>query len=157
MFHPATDRLETMNEQGAEVSLIGRAPVKARVRSAPAVKFGHAVVGPEIHLLVFHAAPQPLDEDVVSPFTFAVHADRDAVLDQQAGNAAPVNCEPWSVLKIFGLPCLASASSNVSTQKAAGHQRGAGAQVIRMKASRPTLPAASAQHRQRYPSRKSSS
>ena len=34
-------------------------------------------------------------------------------------NAAPVNCEPWSVLKTSGLPCLASASSNVSTQKAA--------------------------------------
>jgi hypothetical protein len=27
---------------------------------------GHAVIGPEIHLLVFDAAPQPLDEDVVS-------------------------------------------------------------------------------------------
>ena len=73
-----------------------------RVRSAPIVEveiaanrcagLGHAVVGPEIHL-VFHAAPQPLNEDVVSPCTFAVHADRDfavhadrdAVLDQQAG------------------------------------------------------------------------
>jgi len=33
-------------------------------------------------------------------------------------NAAPVNCEPWSVLLISGLPCLASASSNVSTQNA---------------------------------------
>ena len=67
----------------------------ARVRSAPIVEveiaanrcagLGHAVVGPEIHLLVFHAAPQPLDEDIVSPRTFAVHADRDAVLDQQVG------------------------------------------------------------------------
>jgi hypothetical protein len=34
-------------------------------------------------------------------------------------NAAPVNCEPWSVLKISGLPCVASGSSNVSTQNAA--------------------------------------
>jgi hypothetical protein len=34
-------------------------------------------------------------------------------------NAAPVNCELWSVLKISELPCLASASFNVSTQKAA--------------------------------------
>jgi hypothetical protein len=33
--------------------------------------------------------------------------------------AEPVNCEPWSVLQISGLPCLASASSNVSTQNAA--------------------------------------
>ena len=34
-------------------------------------------------------------------------------------NAAPVNFKPWSVLKISGLPCFASASSNVSTQNAA--------------------------------------
>jgi hypothetical protein len=34
-------------------------------------------------------------------------------------NAAPVNCEPWSVLKISGVPCFARASSSVSTQNAA--------------------------------------
>src|ERR1700716_3387092 len=34
-------------------------------------------------------------------------------------NAAPVNCEPWSVLKISGLPWRAKASSSVSTQNAA--------------------------------------
>ena len=34
--------------------------------------------------MVFDAAPQPLDEGVVSPRISAVHADRDAVLDQQA-------------------------------------------------------------------------
>jgi hypothetical protein len=34
-------------------------------------------------------------------------------------NAAPVNCEPWSVLKTSGLPWRAMASSSVSTQKAA--------------------------------------
>jgi type 1 fimbria pilin len=33
--------------------------------------------------------------------------------------AAPVNCEPWSVLKISGLPCFAKASCSVSTQNAA--------------------------------------
>src|SRR5947208_15268855 len=33
--------------------------------------------------------------------------------------AAPVNCEPWSVLKVAGLPCFASASCNASTQNAA--------------------------------------
>jgi hypothetical protein len=114
--------------QRGEVSLIGRAPVKARVRSAAVVEveiaanrfagLGHAVVDAEIHLLVFDAAPQPLDEDVVSPRTFAVNADRDAVLDQPAGERGARDCEPWSVSKFSGLPC-SSASSNVSTQNAA--------------------------------------
>jgi hypothetical protein len=43
-----------------------------------------AVVAPQIHLLVFDAAPQPLDEDVVAPGALAVHADRDPVFDQHA-------------------------------------------------------------------------
>src|ERR1700722_5249136 len=43
-----------------------------------------AVVGFQIHLLVFDAAPQPLDEHVVPPSAFAVHADRDAVAGKQA-------------------------------------------------------------------------
>jgi type 1 fimbria pilin len=33
--------------------------------------------------------------------------------------AAPVNCEPWSVLKISGKPCLTKASCSVSMQNAA--------------------------------------
>src|ERR1700680_5332948 len=33
--------------------------------------------------------------------------------------ADPVNCEPWSVLEISGLPCFAKASCSVSTQNAA--------------------------------------
>ena len=36
--------------------------------------------------MVSDAAPQPLDERVVSPRISAVHADRDAVLDEQAGD-----------------------------------------------------------------------
>ena len=44
-----------------------------------------AVVGPQIHLLVFDAAPQPLDEHVVPPSPFAVHADRNAVVGEHAG------------------------------------------------------------------------
>ena len=77
-----------------EVGLIGCAPVKTRVRSAAVVEveitadrcagLGHAVVGFKIDLLVFDTAPRPLDEDVVAPRTSAVHADRNAVLDQHA-------------------------------------------------------------------------
>src|SRR6202167_2982821 len=44
-----------------------------------------AVVSSQINLLVFDAAPQPFDEDVVAPGALAVHADRDAVVGQHAG------------------------------------------------------------------------
>src|SRR5246127_5896661 len=43
-----------------------------------------AVVGPQIYFLVFDAAPQPLDEDIVPPGALAVHADGDGVFDQHA-------------------------------------------------------------------------
>jgi hypothetical protein len=42
-------------------------------------------VGPQVHLLVFDGPPQALDEDVVSPGAFPIHADLDLVLEQQAG------------------------------------------------------------------------
>src|SRR5207244_6374786 len=42
-------------------------------------------VGPQIHLLVFDAAPQPLNEHVVAPGSFAIHTDRDAVACERAG------------------------------------------------------------------------
>jgi hypothetical protein len=38
---------------------------------------------PGIYLLVFDAAPQPLDEHVIPPGAFAVHADRNAVVGEQ--------------------------------------------------------------------------
>src|SRR5512144_3074961 len=41
-----------------------------------------AFVCPQIHLLIFDAAPQPLDEHVVLPSSFAVHADRNAVVGE---------------------------------------------------------------------------
>ena len=84
-----------MRLERVEVSFIGCRAVKARVWS-PAVVEGEiaadrsagladAVVGPQIHLLVFYAAPQPLDEDIVPPSPFAVHADRNVVVGEHAG------------------------------------------------------------------------
>src|SRR5213076_3296220 len=58
--------------------------VEVEVTADRSARLGHAVVGPQIHLLVFDAAPQPLDEDVVAPSALAVHADGDGVLDQHA-------------------------------------------------------------------------
>jgi hypothetical protein len=39
----------------------------------------------QIDLLVFQAAPQPLDEDVVHAAAFPIHADRDAGSLEHAG------------------------------------------------------------------------
>ena len=112
--------------QVVEVGVIRRSSVKARMRALAVVevqipadrgaRLADAVVGPQIDLFVFDRAPEPLDEDVVAPRAPAVHADRDGVVSSRPVNAALVNWLPWSVLKISGLPCLASASSTASRQ-----------------------------------------
>src|ERR1700710_295525 len=47
--------------------------------------FAVGFVSPQVHLLVFDAAPQPLDEHVVAPCALAVHADGDGVAGEHAG------------------------------------------------------------------------
>ena len=93
--------------------------VEIEIAPDPFARRADAVVGVQIDLLVLHAAPEPLDEHIVSPRAFAVHADRDRVLRQHAGERSARELEPWSVLKISGLPCFANASSSASTQNAA--------------------------------------
>jgi len=57
--------------------------VERKVFGEPGFRLRHAVVGVEIDLLVLHAVPQPLDEDVVTPAALAVHVDADIVLQEQ--------------------------------------------------------------------------
>ena len=81
--------------QRVEVGLIGCVAVKARVGPAAIVEvkipadgstsFADAVVGAQIHLLVFDAAPEPLDKHVVAPSAFTVHADGYAIAGERAG------------------------------------------------------------------------
>ena len=81
--------------QATEVGMVWRLPVKARMRAPGIVKaevatdrgagLGNRIVGSEIHLLILHRAPTALNEDVVAPCTLAVHADGDAVPDEDAG------------------------------------------------------------------------
>jgi MFS family permease len=78
-----------------EVGLIRGAVVKTRMWSSSVVKveiptnrasrLADGFVGSQIDLLVFDAAPQPFDEHIVAPGSFAVHADGDAVVGKQAG------------------------------------------------------------------------
>src|SRR4051794_13877544 len=77
--------------------MVWRLSVKARMRTLGVVEvevatdrgasFGNRVVGSEIYLLVLHRAPDPLDKNVVAPCILAVHANRDAVPDEDAGEA----------------------------------------------------------------------
>ena len=89
--------------QAGEVDRIGRLAVKrlvgpvgvVEVEIDPQTGLGgrDRVVGFQINLLVLHAAPQALDEDVVAPAALAIHADRDLVVlehlrEVQAGELA---------------------------------------------------------------------
>src|SRR3979411_814952 len=59
--------------------------VEVEVSADRVARLADALVGAQIHLLVFDAAPPPFDEDVVAPGAFAVHADGDAVAGENAG------------------------------------------------------------------------
>ena len=81
--------------------MIGCHAVKARVRSSCVVEvqiasdrgagLADAVVGAQIHLLVFDAAPQPLDEHVVAPGPFAVQLIVMPLSASTPVKATPVN------------------------------------------------------------------
>ena len=48
-------------------------------------RLGDALIRMQIDVLVLDAAPEPLDEDVVEPAAFSVHADLDTVVGQRPG------------------------------------------------------------------------
>ena len=81
--------------------------------------FAAVGVALEVDVPVLERAPQPFEEDLVHLAAAAVHRDANAGGDQTPVNAAPVNWMPWSVLKISGRSCRASASSEASTQNEA--------------------------------------
>jgi hypothetical protein len=58
--------------------------VEVEITADRVARLADAFISPQIHLLVFDAAPQPLDEHVVPPSAFAVRADPDAVAGKQA-------------------------------------------------------------------------
>src|SRR5467141_4116993 len=88
---------------------------------------GDVAIGMQVNLLVFEAAPQPLDEDVVHAAPPRLRGGRllpSMLIVTSCRLSTPVksslvNWLPWSVLKISGRPKRASASSSASTQKSA--------------------------------------
>src|SRR4051794_32213040 len=59
--------------------------VEAEIPADRGASLGDRVVSSEVALLVLDRSPEPLDEDVVAPGTFAVHADGDPVPGQHTG------------------------------------------------------------------------
>ena len=103
--------------QQFEVGLVGCRAVTARMRSPAIVQIeistdrcaglADAVIGPQIHLLVFDAAPQPLDEDIIPPGAFAIHADRNAVAGEHAGEGLASELPRFKLLSQWSfLPSL---------------------------------------------------
>jgi hypothetical protein len=56
-------------------------------------------VATQVDLFLFRRAPQHLDENVVDPFAFAVHADRDVVLRQDAGELSTRELPPLTAVE----------------------------------------------------------
>src|SRR5260370_2388310 len=79
------------------------AVVKVEIPANRMSRLADAFVGPQIDLLVFDAAPQPLDEHVVPPCSFAIHADRDAVAGERAGEGRAGELRALIGIEDFGL------------------------------------------------------
>ena len=92
-----------------------RAVVEAEAAPDRGPSLEDAGMGPQVDLLVLHGPPEALDEDVVAaraPLPSMLMAISPAISTLM--NSVLVNCEPWSVLKISGLPWRTSASSRAS-------------------------------------------
>ena len=51
------------------------AVVEVEIPSQSGLQFAPVLVGAQVNVLIFHAAPQPLDKNVVDPSALAIHAD----------------------------------------------------------------------------------
>src|SRR5690349_825523 len=69
----------------AEALVLALDVVKVQPGADTGLGFGHGGIGMEVDLLVFEAAPQSLDKDVVHAPALTVHADHDPVPFQGAG------------------------------------------------------------------------
>ena len=63
--------------------------VEAQIAANRSACITDAFIGPQIYLLVFDRAPQALDEHIVSPSAFTIHADGDALLSEEASEGQP--------------------------------------------------------------------
>jgi hypothetical protein len=78
----------------AEALVLALRVVKFQPGANTGLGFGHTRISMEVDLLIFEAAPQPLDEDVVHTPALAVHADHDPVPFQGAGEVVVYRGSP---------------------------------------------------------------
>lgn len=105
--------------QRVEVSGVGGLAVKARVRPSTIVEgqipadrcpgIGDGIVGAKIDLLILDRPPEPFDKDVVAPRSSTVHADGDAVVEQDLGEGDAGELAPLVGVKDFG-PAISAQS-----------------------------------------------
>src|SRR5216683_2302217 len=69
----------------AQALVLALLVIEAEPGADAGLGLGDAGIRVEVDLLIFEAAPQPLDEDVVHVAALAIHADRDRVVLQRAG------------------------------------------------------------------------
>jgi len=69
----------------AQALVLALLVIKAEPGADAGLGLGDTGIGVEVDLLVFQAAPQPLDEDVVHVAALAIHADGDRVALQGVG------------------------------------------------------------------------
>src|SRR5262249_53556620 len=82
--HRKTDHLSVYpNRASIPPALSTAQESDSRSNVSPAAQFFQQPA--KIYLLVFDAAPEPLEEDVVPPGALAVDADGDAVVGEHAG------------------------------------------------------------------------
>ena len=74
-----------IRRSGSEARMWPRAIVEIQVPAERSTGIADTVVGPQVDLLVFDRPPQPLNKDIVAPRAAAIHADRDGIVQQQAG------------------------------------------------------------------------
>ena len=58
---------------------------EAEISLKPCLQICNVVLGVQVDMLVLHRAPEPFDKDVVHPSSPSVHADRNVVCLQDAG------------------------------------------------------------------------
>lgn len=83
--------------------------VEVQIPTERSACLANSVVGMQIDLLILERSPQPLDKDIVAPRAAAIHADRDRVLQQQAGECSACELAALDALlfvKLVGGPGL---------------------------------------------------
>src|SRR4030095_13930784 len=84
-FHRGGSEVRSVGRHAVQRLMAADAIVKIEIAREPSVGFGDRVIGVQVALFVLYAAPQPLDEDVVDPAPFAVHADAHASAFEHSG------------------------------------------------------------------------